>query len=120
MIAYKATYNLKCETITYEVGKTYTFEGELKMCEQGFHFCKNPKDTLSYYDYNKDYKLMEIDVLGEMIDENDKSVTNKFKVLRIIDNKDELSKLLNVEFDQNNNLIHYKNNINREWEIIIE
>ena len=63
---------------------------------------------------------MEIEVLGEIIDENDKSVTNKFKVLRVIDNKDELSKLLNVEFDQNNNLIHYKNNINREWEIIIE
>jgi len=43
MIAYKATYNLKCETITYEVGKTYTFNGKLIMCDQGFHFCKIQK-----------------------------------------------------------------------------
>jgi len=39
MKAYKATKNLKCQTITYEVGKTYTFKCELKMCEQGFHYC---------------------------------------------------------------------------------
>ena len=137
MKAYKATYNLKCETITYEVGKTYTFNGKLIMCDQGFHFCKNPKHTLKYYDYNKDYKLMEIDVLGEIIDENDKSVTNKFKVLRIIDNKDELLKLLEIdlknisfnqkvktvkfkkvdgaEYDKNNNLIYYKNSTGFEY-----
>ena len=138
MIAYKASYNLKCETLTYEVGKIYTFKGKLIMCQQGFHFCKNPKDTLNYYNYNKDYKLMEIEVFGEIIDGEDKSVTNKFKVLRVINDNDELSKLLNidlqffscyeeikpvefekidgVEYDENKNCIHYKNSYGyEEW-----
>jgi len=35
MKAYKATRNMKCKSITYEIGKTYTFNGKLIMCEQG-------------------------------------------------------------------------------------
>ena len=84
MIAYKATYNMKCINITFEVDKTYTFNGKLKMCEQGFHFCKNPMDITRWYDYNKDFILMEIEVLGDVIEGETKCVTNKFKVLRIV------------------------------------
>ena len=71
MKAYKATRNMKCKDFTFEVGKTYTFNGELKMCSQGFHFCKNAKYTLDYYPYDKDFVLMEIDVLGKTIDQYD-------------------------------------------------
>ena len=39
MKAYKATYNGRCGTLTYEIGKTYTLEGELQLCKQGFHYC---------------------------------------------------------------------------------
>ena len=37
MKMYKATRNMKCKDITYEIGKEYIFNGELIMCEQGFH-----------------------------------------------------------------------------------
>jgi len=49
MKAYKATYNMTCRDVKYEVGKTYTYNGELIMCEKGFHFCKKAIDTLNYY-----------------------------------------------------------------------
>ena len=95
---------MKCINITYEVGKTYTFHGELIPCRQGFHYCKNPKDVLGYYGYDKDFTLMEIEILGKSINEKDKSITDKFKVTRII-TKEEYPKLLDIALDSNNNLI---------------
>ena len=110
MKAYKATKKLKCKSITYEEGKTYTLHGELKMCQQGFHFCKNPKDTLNYCFFDKDFVLMEIEVLGEIITKDDKSVTNKFKVNKVL-SRQETNELLGFieECDAKNNLIHSKN-----------
>ena len=104
--AYKATNNMKCKTLTYEVGKTYTFNGKIKMCSTGFHFCKKAKDVLKYYKHNKDFKLLEIEVLGKTVNNNDKSVTNKLKVLRVIPEKEHLSLLgIECEYDKNNNKI---------------
>ena len=106
MKAYKATRNLKCQSITFEVGKTYTFNGELIMCQQGFHFCKNPKDILKWYPYDKDFILLEIDVLGKIIDneDKDKSLTDQFKVVRII-SKEEYPELLGITLDSNGNKV---------------
>ena len=84
MKGYKATYDFKCKNLTYEINNTYTLEGELILCEQGLHFCKNPDDLLDYYPYKSNLKILEIEVLGDVIDEGDKSVTNKLKVLREI------------------------------------
>jgi YD repeat-containing protein len=106
MEAYKATYNMKCRDMEYEVGKTYTHDGELKICEQGFHFCKKAIDTLTYYPYDKNFELMEIDVLGDIIDQKDKSVTNKFTVIRVIP-KSEYPELIGITFDENDNIIKY-------------
>jgi len=121
MKAYKATNNMKCLSFTYEVGKTYTFVGKLIMCEQGFHFCKNPKDVLKWYTYNKDFILLEIDVTGKIIDATDskKSLTDQFTVTRIIP-KEEIFDLLNIEikYDEKGNVIYQKNNdgIEYTWE----
>lgn len=114
-IGYKATNNMKCKTLTYEVGKTYTFEGELKICQQGFHFCKDPNDVFKYYDYNKDFVLLEIEILGTVIDDRDKSVTNKFKVLRVIPKEEYNNIFTKSKFDENNNLKYYENS-NGLWE----
>ena len=120
MKAYKATYNCTCKNITFELGKTYTYDKELIMCQQGFHFCKNPLNTINYYPPNKNFILMEIEVLGDIIDgidieyvedKLDKSVTNKFKVTKILSNKESLDLIgYQLTYDQNNNLINYKNN----------
>ena len=107
MKAFKGTNNGKCFTLNYEVGKTYTFEGELKMCERGFHFCKEMKHVFSYYSFNKDFVMLEIEILGEVIDHGDKSVTDKIKILRIVSPK-EYEHICFIEYDESGNEIHSK------------
>jgi len=114
MKAYKATYNMKCRTMTYEVGKTYTFNGKLEMCKNGFHFCLNVVDTLKYYPFKPEFQLLEIDILGEVITELDKSITDKFKVIRVIPQK-ERDELLNITTDANNNMIKEVNPNGGTW-----
>ncbi|MFW5804245.1 MAG: DUF7666 domain-containing protein [bacterium] len=116
MIAYKGTTNQKCINFTYEPGKTYTFKGKLEICKRGFHFCKEFEYVNAYYEFSdKNTQMLEIEVIGDIIDEGKKSVTNKMKVLRIIP-KSEWSKLSKnkVKFDKNKNLI-YEERKNGDW-----
>ena len=83
MIAYKATYNFKCRNQEYKVGKTYTSD-RMEICEYGFHFCQKMEDVLNYYKNSSDFILLEVEILGKIETEGDKSVTDKLKVLRII------------------------------------
>lgn len=47
---YKATdKNMKCQGFQYELGKHYVFDGEVKLCEKGYHFCKELKDVFNFY-----------------------------------------------------------------------
>jgi len=105
-IGYKATENMKCINLIYEVGKTYTIDS-MEICSHGFHFCKVAKDVLNYYDYDKGFVLLELEILGDVIDEGNKSVTNKVKVLRIIP-KEEYPTLLDIEVDDNGNKLYQK------------
>jgi YD repeat-containing protein len=116
MKAYKATYNMKCETITYEVGRSYEFIGEIKICQQGFHFCFDAQDTLTYYPYNKEFILLEIEVDNNnfITIDNHKAVTDKFKVTRVV-NKSEYPTLLKIELDNNDNLIRNDNVFGNSW-----
>lgn len=85
MKGYKITTNGKCLNLRYEVGKIYTLNGKLEICKTGFHFCLNADDLFDYYCYKKGItKIFEIEAIGEIIDSNDKSVTNKIKIIREI------------------------------------
>ena len=47
---YKATdKNMKCRGFQFELGKWYEQEGELVLCENGFHFCEQPSGVWDYY-----------------------------------------------------------------------
>ena len=43
--------NLRCRGYQFEIGKTYTVEGKIKACENGFHTCPVEEHPLSVFDY---------------------------------------------------------------------
>ncbi len=105
MRAYKASYNQKCRDFLFEIGKTYEIEGELKMCNNGFHFCETILNTLEYYTPDHKLVIFEVEALGDIQKDGNKFCTNKIKIIRIVP-REEYEDI--VKFDENGNLIYRK------------
>ncbi len=72
--------------ITYQVGETYTVEGNLKMCKNGYHACQDPFDCLKYYDYSDKLVMTEISVIKEdgFIVDGNKVCFSSYAIERVI------------------------------------
>lgn len=88
--------DLKCRGFQYEIGKTYEIpEESLRICSNGFHYCDNFKDVTCFYSFNdRSNRYCEIEILGKIITEGNKSVSNIIKIVKEI--KDEELILLKV------------------------
>lgn len=73
-----------CRNFQFKVNKTYEIEGELRVCENGFHYCNKLIDCFNYYNFNSNNKVALVEILGDIQTENDKSCTNKIKIVREI------------------------------------
>ena len=80
--------NFKCRRMQYEVGKEFSVDGELVLCENGLHFCEYPLDVFAYYGPSTS-KYAEVEAIGKVKNENpnhhftekdSKMCTNKLKV----------------------------------------
>ena len=77
-----------CRGMKFEVGKIYE-EPEAKLCECGFHFCRNPLDVFRFYSPSNGNifgEYAEIEALDEVYSDNDgiKSCTRKIKIVRAL------------------------------------
>ena len=91
--------DMTCQGFRYEVGQTYTYRQKIlllnrsiSLCERGFHFCRNMADVLSYYD-GHDCRYAEVEAIGEVIDGEDKSVTDKIRIVRELSWKEVLKEM---------------------------
>ena len=72
--AYKAfNADMTCRFFHYEEGKTYEFEGEPKLCKQGFHACLKLLDVFNYYcgELGKDVVVHEVELEGVSDERNE-------------------------------------------------
>ena len=76
----------------YEVGKVYIVDGEIKICKNGYHFCKKCADVFDYYE--KPCRICKVSVTGAIQTQGNKSVGRKLKILREL-TAEEISNLLN-------------------------
>ena len=121
MKGFKATRNMKCLTLTYEVGKTYSIN-KLEICEHGFHFCQKMEDVLKYYNYDDNFVLLEVEALGKTITEYDKTVTDCLKIIRVIPKEEYTFEIPEpmvdhniYEYDDRNNMISEKHPDGDKW-----
>ena len=73
-----------CRGFKFEVGKVFEENVVPKCCKRGFHFCEKLSDCFSYYDFNINNKVAEVEALGEVSYKkgNSKCCTNKIKIVR--------------------------------------
>ncbi len=71
-----------CRGFQYEVGKTFEHNGDIEMCGAGFHFCRKLSDCFGYYSFNSNNKVAEVEAVGLVETEGDKSVTNKIRIVK--------------------------------------
>jgi hypothetical protein len=76
--------DLKCRGFQYEVGKTYECEGKITLCENGFHFCEDPKRICDYYGDLTTCRYCEIEASGEIVKGEGKCVCSKITIVREI------------------------------------
>ena len=79
--------DMTCRGMKYEIGKTYEVDGDIELCKRGLHFCKNLKDVFDYYNRDGENRFFEVEAVGQVVSGNDKSVTNKLKIIRELSKK---------------------------------
>ena len=86
-----------CRGFQFEVGKVFEEDVTPICCDKGFHFCTKASDCFSYYDFDPNNKVAEVEALGEIDsnDEDSKCCTNKIKIVREI-NWQEVLELVNL------------------------
>jgi len=79
--------DMTCRGFQYEIGKEYHIDGDIKLCENGFHFCKNLKDVFIFYGRDKGNRFFEVE--GNIIkSDNKKSVADKMHIIRELTTKE--------------------------------
>jgi hypothetical protein len=72
--------NLQCRGFQYEIYSEKKHGGDFKLCDSGFHFCENPMNVLSFYSPSDGNRFTEVEALGEVKNDEIKSVTDHIKI----------------------------------------
>jgi hypothetical protein len=76
--------DFSCRGFQFSENSEFKFEGKISICNSGFHFCTKAQDCFSYYDFNPENIVCEVEALGETQthDEDSKVCTNHIKIGR--------------------------------------
>ena len=77
---------LRCKGFQFKLGKEHVHEGDIGLCEKGFHFCENPLDVLCYYPLIKS-EFAEVEATGKVLTKKgeNKNCTNRIIIKTKLD-----------------------------------
>lgn len=88
IVAYKAfNENFCCRDFQYEVGKEYHITGDLKICKNGFHACKDLIDTFNYYQMGNS-RFAIVKLWGDVLYGNNKMCASDIEIVEELSLKD--------------------------------
>ena len=94
MRGYKGTKeDMTCRGFQFELGKTYKAQGEIEVCRNGFHFCKNLGHVFDYYPPDDGNRFFEIEAKEPIRRAFAKYVTTEISFIRELSAK-EISRVL--------------------------
>jgi hypothetical protein len=99
---------LKCRDYQFKKGEWHEAKGRIEMCENGFHFHEDKNNLFTYYDFNDNIQVAEVEAIDVQTGD-DKSVCRKIKIVKVL-TKSTLMKLVNSGKD--NVGIHNTGNLN--------
>ena len=83
MKAYKGFNNdMTCRGFQFEVGKTYIHDGDIKLCESGFHSCEAPLDVFNFYPPTALFAEVELDGVSEETHKQDTKRVSKSLIVK--------------------------------------
>lgn len=74
--------NLKCRNFQYEIGQSYSHDGPVELCIQGFHFCEKLRDCFRYYPTEDGCRFCEVEAWGDIYGDGLKYVAKNIKIIR--------------------------------------
>lgn len=88
IFAYKGfDENFRCRDFQYEVGKEYHIDGDLKICKNGFHACKDLIDTFNYYPMGNS-RFAIVKLWGEVLYGDNKMCASDIEIVEELSLKD--------------------------------
>ena len=83
MKAYKGfNKDMTCRGFQYKEGETFTHDGDVELCKQGFHACEDPLDCLAYYSPGEgsEYHEVKLDGVSDKRGDDSKVVAKKITI----------------------------------------
>lgn len=79
--------NFCCRDFQYEVGKQYHITGDLKICKNGFHACKDLTNTFNYYPMENS-RFAIVKLWGDVLYGDDKMCASNIEIVEELSLKD--------------------------------
>lgn len=60
--------DMRCRDMQYEIGSTYKYDGTVRVCNAGYHFCLKLNDVLNYYNIKNGNRFFRVQGLVHRTD----------------------------------------------------
>lgn len=90
--------NFCCRDFQYEVGNEYHITGDLKICKNGFHACKDLTNTFNYYPMENS-RFAIVKLWGDVLYGNDKVCASNIEIVEELSLKDIVQRYVASKID---------------------